>query len=140
MDLSTARQMLPLVRCIVSDIIERHGQLQKLQPEQDNLDRHRHDLVWTERERRYRIQEEIVTAEKALKAAVSELQDLGVDLLDSARGRVGFPTRINGRQAAFSWQPEEENVSFWSYEEEDIRRPIPLDWVSGTPLRLKSKP
>src|SRR5262249_16868803 len=121
MDLTTARQMLPLVRCIVSDITERHGQLQKLQPEQDNLDRHRHDLVWSERERRYRIQEEILTAEKALKSAVSELQELGVSLLDSARGRVGFPTRINGRPAAFSWQPDEENVGFWSYEEEDIR-------------------
>jgi len=140
LELSTARQMLPLVRCIVTDILQHQGQLQKLHPEQANLERHRHDLVWAERERRYRIQEEILSTEKALKVAVAELQDLGVALIDSVRGRVGFPTRINGRPAAFSWQPGEDSVNFWSYEEEDVRRPIPPDWVSGTPLRLKSKP
>jgi hypothetical protein len=140
LDLSTARQMLPLVRSIIKEITDRHDQLQKLQPEQDNLERHRHDLVWAERERRYRVQDEITSAERALKAAVNELNDLGVALLDGERGRVGFPTRINGRPAIFSWQPSEDNISFWSYEEEDIRRPIPSDWISGTPLRLKSKP
>ena len=42
LDLSTARQMLPLIRGIVKDIIETQAHLQKLQPEQDSLDRHRH--------------------------------------------------------------------------------------------------
>lgn len=140
LDLSTARQMLPLVRSIVSDIVERHTQLRKLQPEQASLERHRHDLVWAERDRRYKIQDEITAAEKALKAAVGELNDLGVALIDGGRGHVAFPTRINGRPAIFSWQPDEDNVAFWSYEEEDVRRPIPPDWTPGTPLRLKSKP
>jgi hypothetical protein len=140
LDLSTARQMLPLIRSIVNDIIQTQAHLQKLQPEQDSLDRHRHDLVWAERDRRYRIHEEITAAEKALKTAVGELNDLGIALLDKERGKVAFPTRINGRPAAFSWLPEEENVNYWSYEEEEIRRPIPPDWTPGTPLRLKGKP
>ena len=140
LDLSTARQMLPLVRSIVQDIIDKKTQLTKLQPEQDSLDRHRHDLVWVERDRRYRIHEEIAATEKALKSIVGELSDLGVALVDSERGRVAFPTRINGRSAVFSWQPGEENIDFWSYEEEDIRRQIPQDWISGTPMRLKGKP
>jgi len=140
LDLSTARQMLPLVRSIVKDIIDKQSQLLKLQPEQDSLDRHRHGLVWAERERRYRIHEEIAATEKALKAIVHELSDLGVALIDSERGWVAFPTRINGRPAVFSWQPGEENVNYWSYEEEDMRRPIPTDWTSGTPMRLKGKP
>jgi len=139
LDLSTARQMLPLVRSIVQDIVDKQTQLTRLQPEQDSLDRHRHDLVWAERERRYRIQEEIVSTEKALKVIVNELTDLGVALIDSERGRVAFPTKINGRSAVFSWQPGEENVDYWSYEEEDVRRPIPNDWTQGTPLRLKGK-
>ncbi len=42
LDLSTARQMLPLVRSIVKDIIEKQTELQRLHPEQDSLDRHRH--------------------------------------------------------------------------------------------------
>jgi hypothetical protein len=140
LDLSTARQMLPLIRSIVKDIIETQAHLQKLQPEQDSLDRHRHDLVWAERDRRYKIHEEISAAEKALKNAVNELGELGIALLDRERGRVAFPTRINGRPAVFSWQPDEENLNYWSYEEEEIRRPIPSDWTPGTPLRLKGKP
>ncbi len=140
LDLSTARQMLPLIRSIVHDIIQTQANLQKLQPEQDSLDRHRRDLVWAERDRRYRIHEEITAAEKALKTAVGELNDLGIALLDRERGKVAFPTRINGRPAVFSWQPDEENVNYWNYEEEEVRRPIPQDWTPGTPLRLKGKP
>jgi hypothetical protein len=139
LDLGTARQMLPLVRIIVRDIVTKRAALEKLQPEQDNLERHRHDLVWQERERRYRVQEEIVSVEKELKAAVNELNDLGLALLDLHKGAVAFPTRINGRPAVFSWQPEEDNVSYWSYEEENVRRPIPSDWMPGTPMRLKGK-
>ncbi len=71
---------------------------------------------------------------------MTELNELGLSLLDHERGRVAFPTRINGRPALFSWQPDEDNVSYWSYEEEEVRRPIPPDWVPGTPLRLKGKP
>ena len=140
LDLSTARQMLPLVRCIVRDIVDKKIQLQQLHPEQDTLERHRRDLAWKERERRYRIQEEIVDTEKALKTALHELSDLGVELVDDSKGHVTFPTRINGRSAVFSWQPDEESLLYWRYEEEEVRRPIPSDWNSGTPLRLKSKP
>ncbi len=139
LDLSTARQMLPLVRGIVGDIVTKQAELQKLHPEQDSLERHRRDLAWVERDRRYRIQEEISATEKALKQAVNELGELGIAIVDRGEGRVAFPTRINGRPAQFSWQPGEDNVNYWSYEEEEVRRPIPTDWTPGTPLRLKGK-
>ena len=137
LDLPTARQMLPLVQSIVRDIVDRRTQLNKLHPERETLERHRRDLAWVERERRYHIQEEIAAAEGAYKQAVSELRELGVSLVDVTSGRVAFPTRINGRPAVFTWQPGEESVQFWSYEDEDLRRPIPTEWVPGTPLRLK---
>jgi len=140
LDLNTARQMLPLVRSIVGDIVAKEAELLKLHPEQDTLERHRRDLAWIERDRRYRIQEEITATEKALKAAVNELGELGIALVDRDEGRVAFPTRINGRPAMFSWQVGEENVNYWNYEEEEVRRPIPSDWTPGTPLRLKGKP
>jgi hypothetical protein len=137
LDLPTARQMLPLVKSIVQDIVDRRRLLNRLHTEQENLERHRRELAWAERERRYHIQEEIAAAEGAYKQAVSELRDLGLALVDVAIGRVAFPTRINGRPAVFTWQPDEENVQYWSYEDEDLRRPIPNEWVPGTPLRLK---
>jgi|SRR5262245_23613817 len=136
-DLPTARQMLPLVACIVRDIVDRRNQLTKLHPEQESLDRQRRDLAWVERERRYHIQDEIVAAEGAYKRLVAELRDLGLALVDGSTGRVAFPTRINGRPAVFTWQPGEESVQYWSYEDEELRRPIPTEWVPGTPLRLK---
>jgi hypothetical protein len=137
LDLPTARQMLPLVMSIVRDIVDRRNQLTRLHPEQENLDQHRRDLSWSDRERRYHVQEEIVQAEGAFKQAVAELRDLGVALVDGSTGRVAFPTRINGRPAVFTWQPGEDSVQYWSYEDEDLRRPIPNEWVPGTPLRLK---
>jgi hypothetical protein len=137
LDLPTARQMLPLVKSIVAEIVDRRTHLNRLHPEQETLERHRRELAWQERARRYQIQEEIVVVEGAYKQAVSELKDLGLALLDVNRGRVAFPTRINGRPAIFTWEPGEDSVSFWSYEDEELRRPIPTEWVPGTPLRLK---
>jgi hypothetical protein len=137
LDLPTARQMLPLVQSIVRDIVDRRSLLNKLHPEQDTLDRQRRDLAWMERERRYHIQEEIVAAEGAFKQALNELRDLGLALVDGSTGRVAFPTRINGRPAVFTWQLGEDNVVYWSYEDEEQRRPIPNEWIPGTPLRLK---
>lgn len=137
LDLPTARQMLPLVQSIVRDIVDRRSLLNQLQPERDSLEKNRRDLAWAERDRRYKIQEEITATEGAYKQAVGELRELGLALVDSTSGRVAFPTRINGRSAVFTWQPGEDSVLFWSYEDEDLRRLIPTDWVPGTPLRLK---
>jgi hypothetical protein len=137
LDLPTVRQMLPLVKSIVADIVDRRSHLNRLHPEQETLERHRRDLAWQERARRYQVQEEIVATEGAYKQAVHELRELGLAIVDVNRGRVAFPTRINGRPAVFTWEPGEDSVSFWSYEDEELRRPIPSEWVPGTPLRLK---
>ena len=132
LDLSTARQMLPLVRSIVSDIVATASQLNNLEPEQATLDEYRRSLTWASRERRYAIHEATETAQKNLKVAVVELDSLGVSIVDSNVGRVDFPTRINGRPAAYSWQLGEDQVGFWRYDGEDLRRPIPTDWVHAS--------
>ena len=131
LDLPTARNMLPLVQSIVRDIVTNREQLGKLHPEQENLERHRRDLSWLERERRYHIQDEITATEGAYKRAVTELRDLGLALVNETAARVAFPTRINGRPAVFTWQPGEDNVLFWNYEDEELRRPIPTNGCPG---------
>ena len=131
LDLPTARQMLPLVRSIVRDIVAHQARLKRLEPEQESLDRHRRDLVWQERERRYRVKEEIADTEKDLASAVIELKRLGVFLASDGQTIVEFPTRVNGRQAAFTWQDTEEDLTSWHYAEESIRRPIPADWLEN---------
>ena len=134
-DLSTARQMLPLVRSIVRDIVDTRKRLAHLSGEQDTLDRDRRNLTWESRHRRYSLSDEVNTANKAFTSAVGELGQLGVNLVDAECGSVDFPTRINGRPAAFTWQIDEDGVRYWRYDGEDQRRPIPTDWQQGTALR-----
>jgi len=142
LDLPTARQMLPLVRSIVSDIVSSRHAINKLTPEQERLERHRRDLVWQERQRRYQVGEEISAAEKSLTVALTELKSLGVNLVDDEFGEVDFPTKINGRSAAFTWKYGEDGVAHWHYTGEEQRRAIPTDWDSSspTPIRFRGQP
>lgn len=138
-DLTTARQMLPLVESIVRDIVDTRKRLANLSSEQDVLDRERRSLTWESRRRRYSVTDELSTANKAYSAAVGELSQLGVSLVDPTAGCVDFPTRINGRPAAFTWQMGEDGVGYWRYAGEDQRRPIPTDWQQGTALRSRGE-
>lgn len=128
LDLKTARRMLPLVRSIVTDIVHTAEQLNTLTPEQETLDEYRRSLTWASRERRYAVHDAIANAERNLHGAVRELDSLGVSLVDSRKGLVDFPTRINGRPAAYSWLLGEEALNYWRYAGEDQRRPIPAEW------------
>jgi hypothetical protein len=140
LDLTTARQMLPLVKSIVSDIVISRRALNTLTPEQERLDRQRRELVWQERNRRYQVIEEIAAAEKAWSAAVGELNELGLTLVDDEVGEIDFPTKVNGRTAAFSWTVGDDGLRHWHYSDEESRRPIPADWDksgSATPIRYR---
>lgn len=138
LDIVTARKMLPLVRSIVSDIVTANRKLKVLSTEQELLDETRRALPWQARNRRYAVREEVGNTEAALATAASELDALGVGLADGTAGRVDFPTRINGRTAAFSWQLGEDGLGFWRYSGEDLRRPIPAEW--SNPSAVKNRP
>jgi hypothetical protein len=128
LDLNTARRMLPLVQSIVTDAVAARRALNRLVPEQERLDRQRFDLVWQERQRRYQVADEIAATERKWAAALTELDVLGVVLVDDEAGEVDFPTKVNGRTAAFSWLLGEDALKHWHYADEDSRRPIPADW------------
>ena len=139
LDLTTARKMLPLVRSIVSEIAETKQQLDHLTVEQEALDANRRKLDWVARQRRYTVHEEVNRAEQNLTSALCELKGLGVKLVDPSVGLVDFPTRINGRAAAFCWRIGEENLDHWHYAGEDEVRIIPSNWVFGTPIRSRQE-
>src|SRR5580704_12391223 len=105
LSLKTVQRMLPLVQRIVDDVVNNQQTLDRLLPEQERLDRQKRDLAWPERQRRYDLLEQLTTAANKLQAAKDELQELGVAVLDSQQGRVGFPTMVNNRRAYFSWKP-----------------------------------
>jgi hypothetical protein len=134
-DLGTAKRMLPLVSRIVHDIQESRTLINRLQPEQDRLERHRRDLSWPERRRRYAVQEELAAAERRLSEIVTELGRLGVALLPDREGEIGFPTELNGRSAFYLWRDGETDVTAWNYAGESLRRTIPPEWLDTGAVR-----
>ena len=118
-------QMLPLVARIVTDIVNQVRRMEAIEPEKDRLDRHRNDLVWLERQRRYQLTEEMTRLVQDLQAARSELETLGIVLLDPESGLVGFPTLVNNQRAYFSWRSGEVGVEFWQFADGSRRRPVP---------------
>jgi hypothetical protein len=128
-DLTTARRMVPLVRHIVQEITDTQRHLDKLRYEQERLDHHRRDLAWPERSRRYQVREETTAGEQQLSQARAELEKLGVALVDADAAWVGFPTIVNGRAAFFSLKPGEEEVRYWHFAGETVRRLIPRSWL-----------
>jgi hypothetical protein len=138
-----AGAMLPLVGRIVADVVRLHERLAQLRGEKDRLDRMRHALAWPDRARRYQLQEEAEAALKGLQEATAELEALGLTLLHSPSGLVGFPTVVNDRPAFFSWRPGEEKLAFWNYADDLVRRPVPAAWTrppKGPERRGRGKP
>jgi hypothetical protein len=129
LSLQTVQRMLPLVQRIVEDFLCSQKVLERLLPEEDVLDRQKRTLDWPGRQRRYRLKDEVAQAESGMLGAREELEELGIVLLDPAPGRVGFPTMVNNRKAFFSWQPGEEGLHSWHFEEETQCRPIPPAWL-----------
>jgi len=135
LDLPTVSKMLPLVQRIVDELMAVEQQHGHLLTEQESLDRNRRNLSWPERKRRYDIQDDINRAERGRRDLVSELETLGISVIDPTFGRIGFPTIVNTKPAYFSWQPGEEEVVFWHFAgDTNKRRPIPASWKLDTPL------
>lgn len=139
-DLATARKMLPLVKGIVTDIVENQTKLNELVPISEKLERERRALDWAARQKRYAMTDEIASADRAVRAAVGELASLGVDLSVDDPGHVEFPTRINSRPAAFTWKLGEDALCHWRYAGEAHRRTIPADWQGNAPIRYRAEP
>jgi hypothetical protein len=131
---SQAQEMMPLVGRIVADIIKQVQRLARLEPEKARLDRHRNDLVWPERQRRYQLADEIILLNEELQHARAELDSLGVLLLDEEEGVAGFPTLVNNQRAYFSWKPGETSVDFWQFADSARRRPVPTSWKQDETL------
>jgi hypothetical protein len=138
LSLRTVQRMLPLVARIVDDFLNNQKILGRLLPEEEMLDRKRRTLAWPERQRRYQLKEEVVRAETGLMGAREELDELGVLMLDSHLGRVGFPTMVNNRKAYFSWQPGEDGLHSWHFAEETQCRPIPPAWLKEISMSAKN--
>jgi hypothetical protein len=135
--LEQAERMLPFVSRVIADIINLIKRVESIGPEKDRLDRHRHDLVWPERQRRYQLTDELTRCVQDLHNARSELDAIGVALLDAELGLVGFPTLVNNQRAFFTWKPGETSIEFWQFADGSRRRPVPAAWKDVHTVRAK---
>jgi hypothetical protein len=136
-NLGTARRLMPLLRQIVGDLTQSRQQRAKLAPELSRLDRERHSLDWAGRQRRYHVREEIEALEHAYQNAQTELDELGVVLIDASEGRVGLPSVVNRQLAYFSWKLGEDSLRYWHFPGESIRRLIPANWKEFGEMRAQ---
>jgi hypothetical protein len=128
LDLGTIQRMLPLVKHVLEDIRQTRLDLSRVLLEKDLLDQGKRNLAWPARSRRYQLPEQISELEQRLHGALAELSELGVVLIDPARGQVDFPTRVNGRKAFFSWELGQEGIRSWHFDRESAQRSIPAIW------------
>jgi hypothetical protein len=130
-DVAGAREMLPLVRSIIADLLDAHACVAMSQralaaAEQDGADKAE---IW-------RAGDDLSERQKRLTAVQSELKKLGVHLLDTGRGDVGFPTIVNGALAYLVLRGEDDDVYQWRYCDQPRFRPIPKSWYQTQPVRI----
>jgi hypothetical protein len=130
-DVAGAREMLPLVRSIIADVLDAQASVAMSQraltaAELDGADKAE---IW-------RAGDDLGERHKRLAAVQSELKKLGVHLLDTGRGDVGFPTIVNGALAYLVLRGEDDDVYQWRYCDQPKFRPIPKSWYHAPPVRI----
>ncbi len=112
-----ANRMLPLVRQIATDL---QRQFRAVTDLKDRLSRLRRRRRKPTRQSDSLYQDEVVQFESELAAAQeqldrysTELEQLGLVVVDADRGAIGFASRIDGRDVYLSWMPGEEEVGWW---------------------------
>ncbi|WP_166826482.1 DUF2203 domain-containing protein [Thalassoroseus pseudoceratinae] len=112
-----AQSRLPLVRSIVSDIVElyrdihdRQSRLTRVLELRGESNREVGRLYTEELEQ---MEQELEDDLSRLDSFVEELESLGVELKDPYAGLVDFHTWINGREACLCWQLGEPEIQYW---------------------------
>ncbi len=115
--LAEANQRLPLVRAIVSDIVELFRDVTERRQrlidliERNQLGSKRVASPYTEELEQ--MQADIQADVEKLNGFAQELAELGIELKDPNIGLIDFPTLVDGREAYLCWKLGEPEVGFW---------------------------
>lgn len=115
--LAEANQRLPLVRAIVSDIVELFRDVTERRQrlidliERNQLGSKRVASPYTEELEQ--MQADIQADVEKLNGFAQELSELGIELKDPNIGLIDFPTLVDGREAYLCWKLGEPEVGFW---------------------------
>jgi len=113
---ASANQTLPLVRAIVSDIVELYREVRDREERLTRITRGRakesrpDDPYAQEVEQ---IRQELERDVDRLQSFIDELQELGVEFKDPIMGLVDFPAKRDGKEVYLCWKLGEPQVEFW---------------------------
>ena len=111
-----ANQTLPLVRAIVSDIVELYPEVRDREERLTRITRGRSkdsrpdDLYSEEVEQ---VRQDLERDVERLQGFIDELLELGVEFKDPVLGLVDFPAQRNGKEVCICWKLGETSVDFW---------------------------
>lgn len=113
---ASANQRLPLVRAIVSDIVELYPEVRDREERLNRITRGRTkdsrpgDPYTEEIEQ---VRQDLERDVERLQGFIEELQELGVEFKDPVMGLVDFPAKRDGEEVCLCWKLGEDSVDFW---------------------------
>jgi hypothetical protein len=109
-------QRLPLVRCIVRDIVEMHSDLAQRRIRLQAL-RERHPALPTAdsvyEQEVLQMESELTRDEQKLGEFSRELEQIGGALTNAASGTVDFPGDLDGERVSLCWRFGESEILYW---------------------------
>lgn len=133
---ASANQTLPLVRAIVSDIVELYGEVRDREERLTRITRGRSkdsrpDDLYTEEVEQVR--QDLERDVERLQGFIDELQELGVEFKDPVMGLVDFPAKRDGKEVCLCWKLGEPSVDYWHTVESGFqgRQPLSDTEMSG---------
>ena len=118
--LGEANKALVLVKRIIADVVADYGRLLDL-----------HEMIESGAaagavDRTEGARDELVDVAERLRNCLQELEEIGVDLIDWAKGVVAFPCLVDGRDVCLCWEHGQKSVSYWHEVSEGVesRKPI----------------
>lgn len=147
--LSEAQAMAPLVRTILFDLAAAHRELNELDARIELLEDCRRSRNFAVRSRFYAAAQEREEAHRRYVHAAEELEDLGVELIDSEHGVAGFAfnwapsvgsSRV--RRATFLLKLDDEpglGIFRWRFEGERVEHRVPSHWREDARVRPPAK-
>ena len=140
---ASANQTLPLVRAIVTDIVELFPEVRDREERLDRITRGRPkeerpgDPYSEEVEQ---IREDLERDVERLQGFIDELHNLGVDFKDPVLGLVDFPAMRNGKEVCLCWKLGEPSVDFWHTVESGFQgRKSLADDATGDEIDVQQK-
>lgn len=113
---ASANQTLPLVRAIVSDIVELYPEVRDREERLTRITRGRSKEARADdpySEEVEQVRQELERDVERLQGYIDELLELGVEFKDPVMGLVDFPAMRNGKEVCLCWKLGEPSVDFW---------------------------